>query len=181
MLQRHTTEGQTDLENTVRGTAPAQSANRARSSSPVDVFNPKPSTSASHLPPPNVIPVSLHGNLHRVPQIRSTVEQEARVTCGYVRDPQRPGATPSVSNGSTPTGSSNLDERVPLLPSRRNPPTARPGIKTEFIPFAMTLKAAYLWVWRSKAPCDSKVCHRAHAIRNRTRFHVLKCIGDAFF
>ena len=150
--------------------APAspQPANEPQSASLVDVFNPKPNTPASHLPLPNVIPVGLGGNFHRVPQIRSTVEQEAHTACEYLRHSRRPCVIPSVSSSST----SHVDERVPLLPCRRNPPVARPGIKTEFIPFAITAKAAYRWLRRSKGACDSEVCNWVHTIQIR------ECIFD---
>lgn len=151
--------------------APAQSANGPQPPSSVDVFNPKPNTSSSHLPSPNVIPVSLWRSFHRVPQVRSTVEREARITCGYVRGPRRPSIIPSVSKCSTSSDPSNMDERVPLLPSRRNTPVMRPRIKTEFVPFAMVIKAAYRWVRRSKDACDlGEVCNQARAIRNRRQF-----------
>lgn len=143
---------------------PAQSSNEPQSATSIDVFNPKPNTPASHLPSPSVIPVSLGGNFNRVPQIRSTVEREARTACGYLRHPRRSHVIPSVSTSST---SSNVDERIPLLPSRRNPPVVRPGIKIEFIPFAMTAKATYRWLRRSKSACGSEVCNRFHTIQIR--------------
>jgi len=158
MLQRLIEEEQADLYGT---TAPAQIANGPQPPGSVDVFNPKPNTPASHLPLPNVIPVSLGGNFHRVPQIRSTVEREARIVCEDLRHPRRPCVAPSVSNDPT-SSSSPGDERMPLLPGRRNPPVLRPGIKTEFIPFAMTVKAAYRWLRRSKGACDLGVCNRVH-------------------
>ena len=161
MSQRPAGEEQADLQGTP---APAQSTNVPQSASLVDVFNPKPNTPASHLPLPNVIPVSLRGDFHRVPQIRSTVEREARTACEYLRHPRKPCAISSVSNDSTP---SNVDERIPLLPCRRNPPVVRSGIKTEFIPFAITAMAAYRWARRSKGACDSEVCDRVRAIQIR--------------
>jgi len=161
MLQRPAEEEQADLQGPP---APAQSANVPQSASSVDVFNPKPNTPASHLPLPNVIPVSLGGNFHRVPQIRSTVEQEARTACEYLRRPRRPCVIPSVSNSSI---SSNVDERIPLLPCRRNPPVVRLGFKTEFIPFAITAVATYRWLRRSKGACDSEARIQFHAIQIR--------------
>ena len=162
MSQRPAEGDQADLHG---APTPAQSANGPQSPSSVDVFNPKPDTPASHLPLPNVIPVSLGGNFHRVPQIRSTVEQEARIACEYLRHPRRSCVSPSVSNGPTSSCSSDVDERIPLLPCRRSPPVVRPGIKIEFIPFAMTVKAAYRWVRRSKGACDSEVWNWVHAIQ----------------
>ena len=161
MLQRPAEEEQADLQG---APAPAQSANVPQSASSVDVFNPKPNTPASHLPLPNVIPVSLGGNFHQVPQIRSTVEQESRTACEYLRRPRRPSVIPSVSNSFA---SSDVDERIPLLPCRRNPPVVRPGIKTEFIPFAITVMATYGWLRRSKGACDSKARIQFHAIQIR--------------
>lgn len=163
MFQRPAQEEQGDLDGT---SAPAQSASGPQSPSSVDVFNPKPDTPASHLPLPNVIPVSLGGNFHRVPQIRSTVEREARIACEYIRHPRKPCVIPSVSNGPTSSSSSNVDERIPLLPSRRSPPVVRPGIKTELIPFATAVKAAYRWVRRSKGVCTFEVCNRVCASKN---------------
>ena len=118
------------------------------------MLNPKPGTSASHLPSPTVIPVSLRGNFHRVSQIRSTVEREALIACGHIRDNRKPSIAPSDSKSSISSGSSDVDERTPLLPSRRDPPTARPGVKTELIPFAMAVKAAYKWLKRTKNTGD---------------------------
>jgi hypothetical protein len=154
MLQRSTEEqtySRNDPSNTI---APAQTANGSRSSSPIDVFNPKPNTSASHLPSPNVIPASSCGKFHRVPQICSTMQQEALFACGRVHNPRGPSITPSVSNSSISSSSPDVDERAPLLPSGHNLPIARPEITTELIPFAMTIKAGYRWMKRSKGPCN---------------------------
>ena len=122
MLQRPTEE-QIDSRNAPSDTiASAQTVNRPRSSSSIDVFNPKPNTSASHLPSPNVIPVNLRGNFHQTTRICSTVGREAHTTYGHVRNPQGPSTIPSVSNNPISSSSSNVDERVPLLPSKHNLP-----------------------------------------------------------
>lgn len=101
---------------------------------------PKPNTPASHLPSPNVIPVSSCSNFYRLSQIHSTVEREARIQYGYVRNPQMTGITPSVSTRPISGTPSDVDEGTPILPS------TQPGIKTELIPFAMTVKATYGWM-----------------------------------